>query len=232
MPVQAHFPRLKIIIKGVRLSEKYHVYRFMEFDNDVKIIFDYCEGELLYKYVNREDITKDQICGLIMDLASLLDNYREARKKGPYEGINPYSVLITKKEEVLLLNMKEESNAFVNKKMQNNSMKENFHKAYNKVCVESGIDEDMFTFAVTVGYIMTTVTDKVKFTKRDQKRLMNVISRCIGEKRKIYADFKVIGTDLKKCLDEDYKRVQKKTTAAITMLVLLLVILSFVSAFF
>ena len=204
----------------------------MDFNNEVKAVSDYCNGELLYDYINRDDINKTQILCLIKDVAWILDKYREAFEKCPYGGVNPYNVLITKEGEVLLLDMNERSNDFVELKMQCNTMKDNFYTAYNKICVESEIDVDIFTYAVTVGYIMATVSKKVKFTKYEQKRIMKIVSRCIGIKRTVYTDFKGIKIDLKKYIDEDYKRVQKKTTAAITILVLLLVILSFVSVSF
>ena len=213
-------------------SKKYHVMRFMEFNNQVEKILDYREGELLYDYINRADISKKDVCGLIRGLTTELNNYRSASENRPYEGVNPYNVLVTEKGEVLLLDMREKSNEFVNKKMESNAMRENYSKAYKKICIETGIPKDIFTFAVTIGYIMVSIGEKVKFTYLEQKRLMRVIERCIGEKRRIYTDFYKIEEDLKSTVNIPYKRVQKKTTAALTMMVLLLVILSFVLAFF
>lgn len=198
----------------------------------MRIISDYCGGELLYDYVNRKDINKTQIYGLIRGLVSALDNYREAAENCTYGSVNPYNVLITKEGEVFLLDMNEKSNDFVDKKMQSNLMRQNFDRAYNKVCVESKVADDIFTFAVTVGYIMATVSERLKFSMFEQKKLMKVVSRCIGERRKVYIDFEFIKRDLKICIDEDYRRVQKKTTAVITIFILLLVILSFVLASF
>ena len=204
----------------------------MEFNNKVEKILDYSEGELLYDYINRPDISKERVCDLIRGLTEELSNYRTASENRPYEGVNPYNVLVTKKGEVLLLDMKEKSNAFVNKKMESNVMRENYSRAYKKICVETGIPKDIFTFAVTIGSIMASIGGKVKFTYLEQKKLMKVMERCIGMKRKIYTDFYKIEEDLRSTVNIPYKRVQKKTTAALTMMVLLLVILSFVSAFF
>lgn len=212
-------------------SRGYEVIRFIDYNNGVKIVHDYCDGRLLYQYIEDDEVTKDKVYKVISGMLIVLENYRSANESARYGCVNPFNVLITNSDEVLMLDDQADSYELVTKKMRSNIMKANFEDAYVNNCIEKGIGKDMFTFAITVKYIMSKVCERINFTIYEQNKILKIVSICEGERRQIYEDFNEIRQDLRKINDKEYIRVQKKTTAVITVLTLLLVILSFVSVF-
>ena len=158
----------------------------------------------------------------------MVGKYSKASNNKPYGCINPYNVLICKNDEVLLLNMDEESNDFVNSKMENEVMKENYKNGYAIANLKRYVRKDFYTFGMTVNYIMAKASSKIRLSIYEQKRLVRFVNKCIGKSRNIFENYREIEDDLYEITDETYKRVTKKTTAVISILVLLLVILSFV----
>ena len=213
-------------------SNKYDVIRFTEFNGQEEKLEDICEGELLCSYIERTDIDKESIYALISNLMDSLYNYKLSSGNRLYGCINPYNVLITGKGEVLLLNMNKKSNMFVRRNMKIEIMKKFYVDSYIEKGLKRKIPEDIFTFAVTVDYIIHRVQSRIRFSYLEYRNINKVISKCIGEEKRIYREFDEIKKDLNKTINIPYRKAQKKTTIAMIILDLLLVILSFVSVFF
>ena len=212
-------------------SKGYEVIRFIDYNNSVKVVNDYCDGRLLYQYIEDDEVTKEEIYKVMSGMLIALENYRAVNNSTRYVCVNPFNVLITNSGEVLLLDDQADSYTSITRKMKSNVMRSNFEDAYVNNCIEKGIGKDMFTFAITIKYIMSKVCERIRFTTYEQNQILRIVSICEGDRRHIYENFNEIRQDLRKIIDKEYKRVQKKTTAVIMGLTLLLVILSFVSVF-
>ena len=80
---------------------------------------DCVQGELLIDRVRRcPEVEKEEVFGWIRQLAQQLERFHRCRSGQCYRYVNPYSVMITRDGQIMLLDLDAQSNAFVLKNMQ------------------------------------------------------------------------------------------------------------------
>ena len=95
-------------------AENYEIIRFMEHGNRWHPAMDCVQGELLIDRVRRcPEVEKEEVFGWIRQLAQQLERFHRCRSGQCYRYVNPYSVMITRDGQIMLLDLDAQSNAFV-----------------------------------------------------------------------------------------------------------------------
>ncbi len=204
------------------IESNYDVIRFIEHGNRCRPTMDRVSGELLI-YVLREhpQTSKSMVFTWFRELAVQLEQYRRYRNNRGYRYVNPYSVLVTRDGEVLLLDLEAESNEFVMKSMQKRAMRKHFVKPIAGIKENIVLTYDLYGLGKTMQFILANTKLEPELKKSEERRLEKVISRCLGEDpKKQYNDLKQVLKDLPEEKQGIYKEWKKAACAALILLCL------------
>lgn len=176
----------------------YEVIRFIEHGSRCRPMMDYVQGELLIYRVGRcPEIEKKVLFTWFRQLLIQIDQYHRCRRNQSYRYINPYSVLITKDDQIMLLDLDAESNAFVLKNMQKRAMRNHFIKPIVHIKENTKISLDLYGYAKTVQFILSEMKVEPHLTRWEEHRLAKVIKKCLDEEpKKQYEELKQVEKEL------------------------------------
>lgn len=164
------------------IETMYEVIRFIECGNRCHPAMDCISGQLLiYRVQQYPDMEKDKVLGWIRQLAEQLELYHRCKNNHPYRYLNPYSVLVTKDEEIVLLDMEAKSNEFVLRNMQKQAMRSHFVKPIVHMKENTRQTLDLYSFGKTVQFLLASINIRPALTKREEYRLVKIIEKCLGE---------------------------------------------------
>lgn len=164
------------------IETTYEVIRFVERGNHCHPVMDCVPGQLLIYRVQQESkVEKNQIFKWLKELAEQLEFYHRWKRDQPYRYLNPYSVLVTKDEEIVLLDMEAQSNEFVLRNMQKQAMRNHFVKPIVHMKENTRQQQDLYAYGKTVQFLLANVSASPALTKREEYRLSKVIEKCLGE---------------------------------------------------
>lgn len=162
------------------------------------IVMDYVKGDsLIYWLRYHPDITKQQLFAWIETIVSQMEQYHRSSNSPCYRYLNPYSIIVTKEERLMLIDLEADSNAEILRNMQKRVIRMNFspqdHVKRNKV------KTDLFCTGKTVQFLLAQTDANPKLTRREERQLSKIISRCTDNKVKdSYGEFQTLLQDLPK----------------------------------
>lgn len=155
-------------------------------------------GELLIYRVRRcPEIEKEILFSWIKQLIVQIEQYHRCRSNQCYRYINPYTVVVTKEDDILLLDMEAQSNGFVLKNMQKRAMREHFVKPIVHIKENTRITLDLYGYAKTVQFILASMKVAPALTRWEEYRLARIIDKCLSEdSKKQYENLKQVEKSL------------------------------------
>ena len=216
--------------EDVFIETNYEVIRFVEHGNRCRPAMDYVSGELLiYRLKRYPEVEKKVLFEWMKQLLCQLELYHRCCNGQCYRYLNPYSVLVTKENRLLLLDLGAESNDFVLKNMQKRSMRNHFVKPIVHIRENTKLSLDLYGFGKTIQFILANTKVEPSLTRREEYQLSKVIKKCLGENpKKQYKDFKQVQKELPKVPNKTYSRKSARIIrlyAAAGIFILLLSIL-------
>ncbi len=208
----------------VVITGKYEVLRFIEHGSRCRPAMDCVQGELLIYRVRRcPEIQKEVLFTWLRQLIIQIEQYHRCRNDQSYRYINPYSVLITGEDQILLLDLEAESNAFVLKNMQKRAMRNHFVKPVVHIRENTKLSPDLCGYAKTIQFILAEMKADPDLTKWEEYRLSKVIQKCLNEKPgKQYEELRQIERELPAVKFKKQKSGQKKRIAQISFFLLMM----------
>lgn len=168
--------------RDVIIETTYEVIRFIEHGNRCHPTMDCISGQLLiYRVQQYPEMEKNKVFGWIKQLAEQLELYHRCKNNHPYRYLNPYSVLVTKDENIALLDMEAKSNEFVLRNMQKQAMRSHFVKPIVHIKENTRQALDLYSYGKTVQFLLANISIRPALTKREEYRLAKVIEKCLGE---------------------------------------------------
>lgn len=176
----------------------YEVIRFIQHGNRCRPAMDCVPGELLiYRVRQYPMIEKETLFAWMKQLSAQIGQYHRCRNNQCYRYINPYSVLITKDEKILLLDMDAQSNEFVLKNMQKRAMREHFVKPIVHIKENARITLDLYGYAKTIQFLLAGMKADPALTRWEEHRLSKIIDKCLTEDlKKQYKDMEQVEREL------------------------------------
>jgi len=180
--------------------QKYEVLRMIERGEICHISLDHAEGILLIYRLQRGDtISKNQLFRWLRQLAQQLDLYYRSGASSTYRYLNPYSVLVTPEEEILLLDMEAKSNEFAIRNMQKRAMRSHFLRPMMQMRDDSKMAADLYSLGKTMQFILACTEVRPFLSLLEEYQLKQVIQKCLGEHpRKRYQNIREVLKELPK----------------------------------
>ena len=188
----------------------YEVLKLVEHDGAGHLSVDEAEGTLLiYRIQEGVCVEKERVIHWIRQLVVQLDLYQRSGDHPEqircYRYLNPYSVLITEEDQVMLLNLEAPQNEFVIKNMQKRSMRHHFVRAVQRIDENSKMAVDLYSLGKTVQFLLACTEVTPTFRFREEYQLTRFIQKCLQtEERKRYQHLK----DARKDLPREKKSVR------------------------
>lgn len=189
-------------------AENYEIIRFMEHGNRWRPAMDCAQGELLIDRIRRcPEVEKEEVFGWIRQLAQQLERFHRCQSGQCYRYVNPYSVMITRDDQILLLDLDAESNAFVLKNMQKRAMRNHFVKPLLHIRENTRLFADFYGFGKTVQFMMASTIPDPPLTHGETRKLYRVTEKCLSEDpKRVYQEFGQIQRDLPVVRNPDVRR--------------------------
>ena len=166
-------------------------------------------GELLiYRVKHCPEMEKEIVYQWFRDILVQMEQYRKCHNDQSYRYINPYSLLVTKENHILLLDLDAESNAFVLKNMQTRAMRNHFVKPIVHIKENSSLSLDLYGYAQTVQFILAGTQIVPSLNRWEELRLSNLIEKCLSEDQK--KQFETIQQVIKKLPSVKNQTKEKK----------------------
>lgn len=182
----------------------YGVWKLVEHDGVGHLSVDEVEGTLLiYRIQEEKCMEKERVIKWIRQLVTQLDLYQRSGENPEqircYRYLNPYSVLITGEDQVVLLNLEDPQNEFVMKNMQKRSMRHHFVRAVQTFGENSKIAVDLYGLGKTVQFLLACTESLPGFRFWEEYQLTRFIQKCLQtEEKKRYGNLKEALKDLPK----------------------------------
>lgn len=208
---------------------EYDVIKFIEHGDYCRPSLDRVSGQLLiYRLKQKPCIDKNQLLSWIEQILKNLYAYHRCRNDQSYRYLNPYSLLVTKEEKLLLLDLEAESNEFVLKNMQRRAMRDHFVKPVIHIREHTKITLDLYSFGKTVQFILANVQAVPPLSKWEERRLEKIIVKCLGENvNKHYETFGQVLKDIPS--PRSGRRESRKSRRILNIILIILVVLLFIS---
>ncbi|WP_122641761.1 hypothetical protein [Luxibacter massiliensis] len=154
---------------------------------------------LIHRIQDASQITKEQLFGWFTKMAAELEKYSRCRNGQCYRFLNPYSILVTSDDKILLLDLNASSNAFVIRNMQRPAMREHFVRPVIHMRESSKSAPDLYGLGKTIQFMLAHTESLISLNKLEEYLLLRIILKCLGEnpKRK-YENIKQVQNDLSK----------------------------------
>ncbi len=159
---------------------------------------DYVKGRLLMdRLLDENCMTKEKLFGWFGELAGELADYHRCGSGQCYRYLNPYSVVVTRDEHLLLLDLSAKSNEAVMKKMLMPSVREHFIRPAAGKWARSKLGIDIYSLGKTMQFLLAYTELSPELTLMEEIKLTRLIEKCLGENgKKMYESIGQIQKEL------------------------------------
>lgn len=131
------------------------------------------------------------------ELLQQLEQFQRCRNNQGYRYVNPYSVLVTREDKLVLLDLEAESNAFVLRNLQKRAMRNHFVKPVVHIRENTRVTLDLYGYGKTIQFILANTEVEPALSKWEENRIARLIDKCLGENsKKLYESFGQVWRDL------------------------------------
>ena len=211
-------------MKGeINIEANYEVIRFVEHGGRCWPTMDCVKGQLLLQRLRGEPvIEKAMLFSWLKELVVQLEQYQRCRNNKGYRYLNPYSVLVTAEDKLLMLDLEAESNAFVMKNLQKRAVRSHFVKPIVRMKQNAQVSMDLYGYGKTVQFIMANTEIKPALTRKEIYQIGKMIDKCIGENaQRQYDDFSQVRRDIPVIKERSGQQVRKYVVMGIITLSLI-----------
>ena len=193
--------------------ERYEVIRFIERGNFCHASLDYVEGITLYDWVNgHQEIEKGLLYAWIKELLHQLVLFHKQRGAPDYGRLNPYHIIIMRKNTIALLANKETESV----------------RALDKYFIpnESIQNADVYCFGKIIQFIMAHIQCEPHLSKREEYKLQKIVKKCLGANPKSrYEEIHMVQMNF---VEKQKFRLNKKTGIYVAVFLIIIGLLGFV----
>lgn len=166
-------------------AEGYDVLRLIEHNRGCYVSSDYVEGTPLIRWLKyHPDLSKEQLFLWIHEMARQLECIHKCRGNPCYRYVNPYSMIITKDKELYFLDISAKANENILSVMQRRNVREHFLPPEEAYYQTESVFLDIYGLGKTIQYLLSESEPTPAFTKREEVRFQNIISRSLNRRSK------------------------------------------------
>lgn len=208
---------------AIVIETNYEVIRFVEHGGRCWPTMDCVKGQLLlYRLKGQPVIEKAMLFSWMKELLTQLEQYQRCRNNKGYRYMNPYSVLVTDEDKLLLLDLEAESNAFVMKNLQKQAVRSHFVKPIVRRKHNVQASMDLYGYGKTIQFIMANTEMKPALTRKEIYQIEKLIDKCIGETmQKQYDDLSQVYRDMPYIRERKGVQIKKYVVVGMISMVLI-----------
>lgn len=154
-------------------KDGYEVIRFVELGGNCYASTDYVKGSTLYKWIKENsEIDKNMLQIWFKEILKQLSLFHRQQNNPDYQFLNPYNVIITKKNKILLASIDEarkNTDQFVEKYFVPPSKMQN---------------RDVYCFGKIIQFIMAHIQCEPYLSKKEEYKLLRVVRKCLEESQR------------------------------------------------
>lgn len=170
--------------------KEYAVLHFFEQGEQCYKINDVAEGESVLEAMKSVDrLEKKRVFLWFAKLVEQILLYHKCIKAA-YGYVNPYAIIITENDNIMLLDVEARENKDILKKMQKKSFQSIFTRSMENEGQSYGEDDDLFGFGKLLLFVMEKGSFTSKFTIVEQYKLKNIIKNCVEAKSDVHKKWK------------------------------------------
>ena len=171
--------------EGVKDEKGYDVVRFIEHGGKCRPAMDYVRGQTLIGRLQTEKkIPKKLLFQWFRMLCTQLDCYHRSKGMQCYRYLSPYSVIVTREEKLLLLDLSVPGNGFVMKKMQIPAVRAHFVMPAGKKRSGMAVGIDLYGLGKLFQFMLAYTSVAPPLTWKEEFMMSLVIQKCTGENGK------------------------------------------------
>lgn len=162
-------------------AEGYDVLRLIEHNRGCYVSADYVEGTPLIRCLKYHPaLSKEQLFLWIHEMARQLECIHKCRGNPCYRYVNPYSMIITKDKELYFLDVSAKANENILSVMQRRNVREHFLPPEEAYYQTESVLLDIYGLGKTIQYLLSESKPTPAFTKLEEVRFQNIISRSLN----------------------------------------------------
>lgn len=144
---------------------------------------DYVRGRPLIQWLKYHSrIPKEQMYQWLLEIIRQLEYFHKCRGNPCYQYMNPYSIIVTEDERLLLLDIGSGNQQDILHQMQRRKIRESFLSPGNQYYQKNTEQEDIYSLGKTIQYILAATETEPPFTRREEIKFQRIISKCLNQK--------------------------------------------------
>lgn len=170
---------------------------------------------------NHEEMPKEQFLSIMKELVVQLKQFHKTEEQCYYQYVNPYAFIVSKEEQVFLLDIHAEENEQLLKFMQKRIVRERFLPGMQGHCKKGDVKQDIYGIGRTFQYLLATIDTEPELKKKEEQKFQKIISNCLSEQSKHpYRTCQDILKQLPKTKSEKYNTAPKNRKSIVIILTL------------
>ena len=158
---------------------EYAVFRFLDQNGYCHMINDYVKGSSVMQYVKEDvKVSRQQIFKWLAQLAHQLEQYYRCEEEKAYGYVNPYAVIVTEGNTVLLLDTQETENNELLKRMQKKKVRMLFVRREYALSQRTERADDWYGFGKTMEFLLAKCCGEGRAGRREEKILRRIDRKC------------------------------------------------------
>ena len=151
-------------------------------EGEPMVTYDCVEGSLLLHRIRQPElIPKGEVRRWMREIAGQLSLYHRSGGRPGYRYLNPYSVVVSRQGEALLLDLEAASNGFVFRNMQKRCIRSHFALPCGYQSPSERRRFDLACLGETLRFLLDCAKAEPMFGPLELQRLKRCIRRCKGE---------------------------------------------------
>lgn len=187
---------------------EYAVIRFVDQNGYCHMVSDYVKGYSLMQYVKMDiPVAKKCLIHWMAELAHQLEQYSKCEEEKAYGFVNPYAVIVTEDERLLLLDAADQESEELVKRMRKKKVRALFVRKHHMLSQRMERADDFYGFAKTILFMMDQFRLDETFTRREERALRKIVGRCMEGQSTGRGIWKEIQRELGRLEQDEGKKV-------------------------
>lgn len=166
-------------------QKDYDVLRLIEHNRICYVSSDNVRGAPLVYWIKYHPyLEKEQMIYWIYIIIQQLAQIHKCRGNPCYQYVNPYSIIVTEDQKLCFLDIGADSNKERIRLMQRRNIREYFLPKEVYSYHKGSVELDIYGLGKTIQYLLTFVDVEPGLTKKEEKKMRNLIAKCISESKR------------------------------------------------
>lgn len=164
----------------MRNQSEYAVLRFVNQGSGYHMIHDYIKGSTVIQFAKKGNkVQKETVFLWLEQLAVQLEHCMLCEEQEIYGEVNPYAVIVTEDNKVLLLDLDAESNLELMKKMRKKKIRSLFVSRGRVLSRSIQIEDDFYGFSQVLKFMVDCCCVNERYTRTEEKGLIRIMNLCL-----------------------------------------------------